>query len=172
MTIFNSGDQTIQPINMKQAKYLLAGATLVIVAACHTSREAKDGRAAPQNGAVAAATPLAGTYWKLTELNGQLLPADSQFTHEPYLILQYSDSTIKGNGGCNGFGGHFEWKAPNRVSFSRIISTMMACEKIQMENEYFKMLATADSYYVVGDTLILNRARMAPLARFKAVVLK
>ncbi len=115
---------------------------------------------------------LAGTYWKLTELNGQPVVTNLQFTHEPYFILQAGDSSVKGNGGCNGFGGKYEWKAPNRIKISGVISTMMACEKIQTENEYFNMLKMADNYYIIADTLILNRARMAPLARFRAVYLK
>lgn len=116
--------------------------------------------------------PLAGTHWKLTELNGKSVATDTTSSHEPYFIVQTTDSTIKGNGGCNGFGGRFEWEAPNRIGISRIISTMMACEQIQRENEFFKTLQMADNYYIIGDTLILNRARMAPLARLQAVYLK
>jgi heat shock protein HslJ len=115
---------------------------------------------------------LEGTYWKLTELNGNAIVGSDEFTHEPYFILQTRDSTIKGNGGCNGFGGKYSWRSPNRINISGIISTMMACAKIDVENTYFKMLQSADSYYIKGDTLILNRARMAPLARFTAVYLK
>lgn len=115
---------------------------------------------------------LAGTYWKLTELNGRQILIDTQYTHEPYMILQLNDSSIKGNGGCNGFGGTFQLKKPNRIKIEGIISTMMACEKIQLENDYFNMLKMADNYYVIADTLILNKAKMAPLARFQAVYMK
>ena len=119
-----------------------------------------------------ATAELAGTYWKLIEMDGKPIVVNDQFTHEPYFILQTSDSSIKGNGGCNGFGGRYEWKAPNRIKISGIISTMMACQQLEVENELFKILQSADSYYIVNDTLSLNRARMATRAKFAAVYMK
>jgi heat shock protein HslJ len=45
----------------------------------------------------------------------------------------------------------------------------MACEHMEIENGLNKALVTADNYSLNGDNLSLNKARMAPLARFKAV---
>lgn len=46
---------------------------------------------------------------------------------------------------------------------------MMACPGVEGEERFLDVLTRADSYSLRGDTLVLNRARMAPLARFVAV---
>lgn len=122
--------------------------------------------------AVAQTTPLEGTYWKLVELNGQPVAMGENQSREQHMILQASDSTVKGHGGCNGFGGNYELKAGDRIKFSKLVSTMMACDNTETENAFFKVLENADNYNLMNDTLVLNKARMAPLARFKAVHLK
>lgn len=50
--------------------------------------------------------------------------------------------------------------------------TRMACIKPTVEEAFIKVLETADNYTVKNDTLQLNKARMAPLAKFVAVYLK
>ena len=40
---------------------------------------------------------------------------------------------------------------------------------MDVENAFHEALRTADNYSLDGDRLTLNRARMAPLARFEAV---
>ncbi len=49
------------------------------------------------------------------------------------------------------------------------MSTKMACENMDVEYGLSKALSAADNYSLQGDNLSLNKARMAPLARFKAV---
>ena len=127
-----------------------------------------------------AAAPLASTdstglkekYWKLTEINGKPVKMDSTFMKEPHVIFKTDQNQVNGNGGCNGFGGEYELTAPNRIKIDRIVSTQMACPALDIENQFTKALREADNYYVNGDTLVLNKARMAPLARFVAVYLK
>lgn len=43
---------------------------------------------------------------------------------------------------------------------------MLACPDLETENELFNVLKTADNYYVRRDTLSLNKARIAPIAKF------
>ena len=45
----------------------------------------------------------------------------------------------------------------------------MACPDMSMENQFIEVLGRADNYSILGDKLSLNKARMAPLARFEAV---
>jgi uncharacterized lipoprotein NlpE involved in copper resistance len=47
-------------------------------------------------------------------------------------------------------------------------STMMACPELEREREFLDVLARVDNYALADGTLSLNRARMAPLARFRA----
>jgi heat shock protein HslJ len=108
-------------------------------------------------------------YWKLTQLNGR--PISFTGNKEPYMILKSADSSVKGFAGCNGFGGHFDLRAGNRIAFSKMISTMMACQDLDLERQFMEVLGKADNYSQHGDTLYLNKARMAPLAQFVAVYL-
>lgn len=110
-------------------------------------------------------------YWKLVELNGQPVPA---LDREPYLILKTGDGRVTGFGGCNGFSGSYTLdEAASRIRFGEIASTMMACAKgMETEQAFHQVLRNADNYSLAGDHLTLNRARMAPLARFDAVYLR
>lgn len=111
-----------------------------------------------------------GKYWKLVELNGRPVPA---LEREPHLILEAADGRVNGFGGCNTFGGSYQIdEARSRIRFERIVSTMMACTPgMDVENAFHEALRTADNYALDGERLTLNRARMAPLARFEAVYL-
>ncbi len=111
-------------------------------------------------------------YWKLTELNGIQVMVDSTFRKEPHIILKDHDNRINGNGGCNNISGSFEIRGINRISFSNMITTKMACANIELESSFLKALEAADHFNVVGDILMLNNARMAPLARFRSVYMK
>lgn len=109
-------------------------------------------------------------YWKLTEINGQ--PISRDFNKEPHFILKKKDSRITGNGSCNGFGGSYTLdEEKSRISFSGIFSTKMACPDMSVEQAFLDVLSRADNYSLNGDTLTLNKARMAPLAKFEAVYL-
>jgi copper homeostasis protein (lipoprotein) len=110
-------------------------------------------------------------YWKLIELNGKPVVV-KEGMREPHLILK-SDGKVNGHGGCNGFFGEYELNEQTmRVHFSKIGSTLMACLEPTVEDEFHKVLNTVDNFSTDGDNLSLNKARMAPLARFKVVYLK
>lgn len=108
-------------------------------------------------------------YWKLVELNGKEIKASENESREPHFILKLENSRVTGNGGCNSFFGSYTIQAGNRISFSQMGSTMMACLNMETESQFLRALEMADNYTINGDTLSLNRARMAPLARFVAV---
>lgn len=108
-------------------------------------------------------------YWKLVELNGKPVAAAENQKREAHMILKKDDNTISGNGSCNSFRGTYEVTDGIKIKFSKVAATLMACPDIQVEDGFFKVLEMADNYYVNGDTLQLNKARMAPLAKFAAV---
>jgi heat shock protein HslJ len=109
-------------------------------------------------------------YWKLIELNGQPLPA---LIREPYFILKAPNSRVNGFGGCNTFTGSYKInEAVSRISFDQVASTLMACPSgMDVEEAFHEVLRAVDNYSLDGKRLTLNRARMAPLARFEAVYL-
>ena len=113
---------------------------------------------------------LVEKYWKLTELYGEPVNT-TEGGREAHIIFKKEENRITGNGGCNTFNGSFTLKSGNRISFSKTMSTMMMCDKIDIESKMYQVLEAADNYTINGDKLVLNKARMAPLARFEAVYL-
>jgi heat shock protein HslJ len=102
--------------------------------------------------------------WQLTELNGVAIDAEKA----PYFQLS-SDSKITGFAGCNNFFGTYEIEQPLQVKFSDLGSTMMFCpDSSQLELDFLALLTKVDNFSLSQDglELSLNKARMAPLARF------
>lgn len=107
-------------------------------------------------------------YWRIVEVMGQ--PVEKNFRREPHIILK-NNGNIIGNGGCNSLQGSYKLDENNRISFSKIISTQMACPSLETEQKLLKAIQTADSYILNGDELTLIKGRMAPLAKLKVVYL-
>lgn len=119
------------------------------------------------------AASLTETCWKLVELGGHQVGAHPGGKgREAHMILKSAASRVEGSGGCNRFFGSYELKPGNRIRFSGLGSSMMACPGMESESAFFRALETADSYALDGNRLQLHKARMAPLARFEAVYLK
>jgi len=109
---------------------------------------------------------ITGKTWKLTEINGKPIVLTNPKAN-PYFMLNMADMRYTGNGGCNGVGGTFELKQDAmRIKFNQGMSTMIACDDLATERAFTQALLTADNYSINGDTLTLNKARMAPLAKF------
>jgi len=84
----------------------------------------------------------------------------------PYITFDRIEKRASGNAGCNTFIGSYMLQDGNRIRFSQLASTMMACPEMDIEQEFMKVLETTDNYNYDGTNLVLNRARMAPHARF------
>lgn len=112
------------------------------------------------------------TYWKLTELMGKPIVMSENMKKEIHIILIKEGNRVQGFAGCNTIMGQYELKEGNRITFSGMASTMMACPDLPTESEFNKMLGTVDNYSINGNSMTLNKARMAPMARFEAVVMK
>ena len=113
-------------------------------------------------------------YWKLIELNGKPI-AEEELNSPAFIILKNEENRVTGNGGCNTLGGTYELDAAaKRIKFSKMITTQMACPNMEVEFEMHKVLEMVDNYSLSSDGkyLSLNRARMAPLARFEVVYLE
>ncbi|MGE0018547.1 MAG: copper resistance protein NlpE N-terminal domain-containing protein [Draconibacterium sp.] len=115
---------------------------------------------------------LTGRYWRLVELRGKKIEKAGNSPKEAFLFINTDGKSIYGNAGCNSVHGGIEIGEMNRIKFLKMASTMMACPDMEAEREFLQVLETADNYNLIGDTLVLNRARMAPLARFENVFLR
>lgn len=112
---------------------------------------------------------LIGKRWKLVEMNGRPVVNTNTDGREYFITLQKDENRMSGYAGCNSFFGNYELKPMGRISFSKIGSTMMACPNMNIEQELFKILEMTDNYTLSPDGLHLNKARMAPLAKFELI---
>lgn len=112
---------------------------------------------------------IEGRRWQLVELNGRAVePAAGGEVF--YFELDAAQSRVTGNASCNRFFGPYELLAGNRLRFGpNLASTMRACPELEREREFLDVLARVDNYSIGDGMLSLNRARMAPLARFRPV---
>jgi heat shock protein HslJ len=139
--------------------------------ACKSSRNS----VSKQETVTEQAVTIIEKYWKLIEINGNPVIVGESVSREAFIILKQEGNLVNGNGGCNTLSGTYEIDpAIYRIKFSQMVTTMMACMNMEVETELKKVLEMADSYSLSpdGKYLSLNRARMAPLARFEAVYLK
>lgn len=160
---------------MKSLRFLSAAFCLAIILnACKGSGNASTSTdttdvAAAEVAPATPATTITGKKWKLIELAGQPV-ADSINGKEPFIQFKLEDSSYAANGGCNGLGGKFELDEKTlRIKFKQGMSTMMACPDMKVEDGLKQVFQNTDNYTLGDSTLSLNKARMAPLARFRAV---
>lgn len=150
---------------MKRILYYSALSCLLCMSACTSVKKTKspseEQNKVPSN-------IVTDKKWKLIELSGTPV-ADKINGKEPFILLQIADNRYSAMAGCNGLGGTFTLSGNNHIKFTQGMSTMMACENMDIENGLNKALVAADNYVISGNILSLNKARMAPLARFQVV---
>ena len=78
-------------------------------------------------------------YWKLVELRGKKVTPPENQNREPHFILKELDKRVIGHGGCNSFHGAYELSAGDRIRFSKMASTLMACEDMETEKEFLSV---------------------------------
>ncbi|CAM3904696.1 META domain-containing protein [Flavobacterium cucumis] len=112
---------------------------------------------------------LKNSKWRLVKLNGKDVPISKDAKKE-HGITFYSDGRFSAFAGCNNMAGSYELQEDvSRIKFSKVASTMMACEDMVTEQEFAKVLEIVDNYNFDGKTLKLNKARMVPLAEFEII---
>jgi len=113
---------------------------------------------------------VAPARWRLVELRGEPVAPASDPEQRPWLAFERDGNRVHGFAGCNTFAGSFEHPTGSRLRFAPLAVTQRACAEMATETDLLLLLASVDGYTLVGTTLALHRARMAPLARFEAVV--
>lgn len=109
-------------------------------------------------------------YWKLKTLEGKEVKMSKNQEREVYFMLKTNDNSVIGFAGCNSFSGNYTLEEGNRIRFSKMVSTLMACPDVDInEVEFLKVFEIADNYRITGDQLELYVGRRAPLAVFEAV---
>ena len=110
--------------------------------------------------------PLAETKWELVELNGK---AVEKTTKRDYFINFDSKSgTFKAFVGCNKISGSYFMKSATKLGFSKVVSTRMACENMDVERDFYNNLQKTDNYMIEGKMLHLHMGKKA-IAKFEAI---
>ncbi|MEZ4682640.1 MAG: META domain-containing protein [Caldilineaceae bacterium] len=99
---------------------------------------------------------MAGTSWQLTALG--TTGAETPVVVDSTVTLQFdADGQAGGNTGCNSFGGNYTVNGDS-LTFSKIISTLVACadaDVMNQEQQYLDALNGAERYAVDGDELTI-----------------
>jgi heat shock protein HslJ len=118
----------------------------VILTACASTAQPTE----PASGGDSAAG-LADTSWKLTEIDGKVVPGDVGAT------IAFTGDQVTGSGGCNGFGGGYMVEG-STITFSEVASTLMACEgpKMDVETSYLGALQGKATFTLSGGALVIT----------------
>ena len=147
--------------------------TLVLIAGgCKTSSR---NVASSDNAVMQSDDGITEKFWKLIELNGAPIALDESASRTPHIILKKEDNRVNGHGGCNTITGSYEIDlSAHRIRFTQMVTTMIACLNMEVEAGLKRALEMTDNYSLSADGkfLSLNRARMAPLARFEVEYLR
>lgn len=100
--------------------------------------------------------------WRIVEIYGKPVEGTSD---NYYLIFDSGEGRIAARVNCNILNYSYKIKNEYQVSFGQGLSTLMACPD-NLEDEFKEVLEMADNLSTDGKYLSLNKARMAPLARF------
>lgn len=112
---------------------------------------------------------LKNSKWRLVKLYGKTIEKNKDSNRENGITFN-PDGRFSAFAGCNNMMGSYKLKEEvSRIEFSKVTSTMMACEDMVTEQELAKVLEMADNYNFDGKTLKLNKARMATLAEFEII---
>ena len=108
--------------------------------------------------------------WELSKLESASVDQSDTQGDKIHFVLNSTDSTVTGYAGCNLFNGTYSLEKGNRIKFSKMASTRMACPDAKInENEVLEVFELTDNYTVNGDELMLNVGKRAALATFKKV---
>ena len=102
--------------------------------------------------------------WILTELNGRKVDLNPE---TQYIVFHTDKNSIEAKAGCNMLLYTYKIQNSLRLTIYQGISTLMACPDGSLEPELIEVLRKADNLSVNSEELSLNKARMAPLARFR-----
>ena len=115
-------------------------------------------------------SPLLNTYWKLTELQGEVVSI-TEGRREPHLVLHEESQRLAGSDGCNNIMGSYSLK-DNQLNFGQMASTKMACpEGGEQADKFGRILQDVTHFNIHGDTLELRNPADELLAAFTAVAL-
>lgn len=101
--------------------------------------------------------------WGLYAMDGNILNSPNK---RPKLEINLSNNSFLGNGFCNQISGEVH-ALNNKIEFSKIVSTRMACKNLDFENQYLNILQNTLDYKIVKNQLILYNSQGKEILKFK-----
>lgn len=98
---------------------------------------------------------LADRYWRLSVIGGTVVDTTRTGPKDPHIILHPLGNKASGTGGCNSVSADYRISEENRISFSQVISTRMACQDAAYETDFIQLMERASTYTLESDTLTL-----------------
>lgn len=108
---------------------------------------------------------LAETKWKLITLNKKKI---TQKGKKDYILKMNSkDGRFSAYAGCNSISGSYDMPSSDRLLFSEMVMTEMACANMELESNFTQMLEKVAIYKLDKEALILFSEDKHILARFE-----
>ncbi|MGX9985684.1 copper resistance protein NlpE N-terminal domain-containing protein [Soonwooa purpurea] len=104
--------------------------------------------------------------WKLKEMYGIQFDKSKTTKKEGYISFDDKTKRFTGNAGCNQMNGGFDISADNKIDFMQSMSTMMACENMEAEQSFAKVLKNAKFYELQSNKLFLLDSNKKVIAKF------
>ena len=94
--------------------------------------------------------------WVLQEMKGKKVTPEDFGKELPYIDIHTTETAFTGFGGCNRLKGKIEAAEANKLRFTEIVSTKMACISGNKENLFMEVLQNATKYEVRDKKLYLS----------------
>lgn len=110
---------------------------------------------------------LAETKWRLVSLAKKPV---TQKGNKPYFLkLNSNDARFTAFAGCNSIAGNYVMPSSDKLDFSEVIMTRMACPDMTLEDKFGAMLVQMTTYKLDKETLIFFDKGKKELAKFEAI---
>lgn len=104
--------------------------------------------------------------WQVERIRGQQIDVDRG--DQPSLDLRDRDNIATGTGGCNTFRSNYQ-VVGDRLTFTPVAATKMACPALSTETDYFQALGEVQTYRVDGAELQLLDEQEQVILTFSAL---
>lgn len=104
--------------------------------------------------------------WRLVELDGQAVDT-TKLNRPAQLTFEQADQRVFGSAGCNSMTGKYTLEAPNKLTFSPMAATKMACPDMSLESKFHEIIGKVNTWSITEGFLVLSQDNAA-LAKFAA----
>jgi heat shock protein HslJ len=136
----------------KDGRALVENETGVLFAECI----ARGAEVPPSEIATTTPNELTGTQWVWVETVFATGTAVTPNNPEDFILTFAENNRFSANTDCNNMGGGYNGGEDGALSFSEMMSTLMACEGDIKEGVFSSQLAQVVSYKIAGDELVLS----------------